>query len=125
MNLDPNTSVFRVTQAVAKRGGATIVDLMADLPDLTRTQIHYALGNARDRKLLRVKFRGSARAKTLSIWEQRPEEERLGYRKRSKKHVIEPVASVWDLADRGPWKGQWPPLPAGRVFQHLEPWESA
>lgn len=113
----PNSLVNRVTEAVRKRGAATLDDMQQDFPGLTRKQLHAALCNSRDRRLLRVKSRGNARSGTQSVWEvganQPP---------KKKREPLRPVASVWDWAYREEWQGQWPPLMPGRSFTPLGEW---
>jgi hypothetical protein len=114
--------VGRVIAAVVERGTATLDDLVPLFPDVSRKKIHDALTNARSSKRLRVKVKGSFRAKRSSVWE--PGQEKPAPRKKAR--PLEPVASVWEWADRGAWRhGAWPPLAQGRVIQKLEPWEAA
>lgn len=116
----PFSLVSRVVEAVRNRGTATVDDMVQDFPGETRKALHAALSNARDRKVLRVKERGHR--SRLSVWEETPEAERVVFRKKPEAPVLQPVASVFDLAYRAPWQGQWPPGAAGRRIDRLGPW---
>lgn len=117
-NTYPNSLVNRVAEAVIKRGTATLDDIQADFPDSSRKQIHSALANARDRKLLRIKEQGNYRAGRQSVWEPesapRPEPK--------PREPVRPIPSVWSLGALAPWNGPWPPLPTGRLVARLGPW---
>lgn len=115
----PNSLVTRITEAVRRRGTATLDDLAQDFPGQTRKQLHSALCNSRDRKLLRVKLRGSAKAGVQSVWEP-------GANKppKKKRDALYPVATVFDLAYAEEWQGPWPPLAPGRSFTPLGEWNA-
>jgi hypothetical protein len=120
VNHYPNSLVNRVSEAVIRRGTATLDDLQQDFPEVGRKQLHDALSNARDRKRLRIKAKGSARASRLSIWEPEPEP----MPKPAQKEPLRPIPSVWSLGEMAEWTGAWPPLPAGRLVDQLGPWDA-
>lgn len=109
-----NSLVFKVVEAVEVRGTATVDDLMPAFPDRTRSQLHAALANARDRRLLRIKVKGNG-SHSASLWEP-------GSMVPSPLPEVKPsypLSSVWDLGNPRPWRGQWPPLSEGRSFALL------
>lgn len=87
----PNSLVSRIAEAVRRRGQATLSDVAPDFPEYTRKQVHDALSNARDRRLLKTVSRGSGRARIESVWAP---DERMG----EKVGASPRVPSVWDLA---------------------------
>lgn len=101
----------QVIQSVTRRGEATIDHLMAEFPETTRKKLHAALTNARDARKLRIKVRGSFRARRASVWEAGAHAEPS---KRSRiAPVRQPIASVWELGTPRPI-----PMPQirGRVY---------
>jgi hypothetical protein len=113
-----------VVQAIQQRGTATIEDLLPLFPEASRKQVHDALCNARDRKKIRMKVRGNAKAKRLGIWEPAPDavpDQRP--RNLDKRYPLRPPASVWDLGAEQP-RLQWPPIAAGRRFEPLGSWSA-
>lgn len=119
-NIYPNSLVNLVAEAVIRRGTATLDDIAQDFPGVSRKKLHAALANARYRKRLRVKVRGS-KWHAPSVWEAVPQSASPLPAVKPQK-PIEPVPSVFSLAERGPWPGQWPPLAPGRVVARLGPW---
>lgn len=114
--LKTSSLMVQVAEAVKRRGTATIDDIQPEFPHASRKQLHAALWNAMDARLLRVKVR-SPKARQLSVWEagatRAPIPEVL---------PLHPLPSVWAMGNPGPWQGQWPPLPAGRAFTPLGDW---
>lgn len=116
----PNSLVNRVADAVIRMGTATLEDLKREFPEESAKKLHAALANARDRKRLRVKERGCARGGTLSVWEAGPHPDSKPAPKDTT--PLQPIPSVWSLADRREWDGPWPPLAEGRRIDKLGPW---
>jgi hypothetical protein len=111
-----------VIQAIKQRGTATMEDLLPLFPEFTREQVHNALCNARDRKLIHSIVRGNAKAKRLSVWTLSPEVPKPA-KKLDRRYSSRPPASVWDLGAEMP-RMQWPPISAGRRFEPLGSWSA-
>lgn len=108
----------KVIASVTRRGVATVDDLHAEFPEFTRKRIHAALDNARDAKKLRIKVRGSAKARRASVWEVGAHSEPS---RRSKYAKREPIASVWEL---GTPRAITFPQQRGRIFNLLGDWNA-
>lgn len=120
--------VWRVAQAIARRGTATVDDLTADFPQHTRAQVHAALGNAKAARLIRVKVQGCGLGPALgrkpSVWEAAPAGQEPPRRMRDSRPVV-PPASVWELGADRP-RAKWPPpFHGGRPVCTLGPWSEA
>jgi hypothetical protein len=112
----PNSLVNRVTEVVRHKGKATLTEVSEEFPDHDKKQIHDALSNARNRKLIKVIFRGNFNGRTESVWAV--EVEKPSPMSMEKKR---PVASVWQLGT--PVIKEWPPaFEGGRAFRPLGPW---
>lgn len=116
----PNSLVSRVTAFVESRARATFSEVVAEFPGYTRKQVHAALENARDRRLIKVILRGNFRGKRESVWapgaHDRPPP--------PPKKDFQPIASVWELG-MPTIKGPWPPRFDGGQIHQLEDEEEA
>jgi hypothetical protein len=110
-----------VVDAVKRLGQATIEDLLPIAPQFSREQVHNALCNARDRKLIRSTVRGNAKAKRLSVWVLVLDAPPKPAKKLDRRYSSRPPASVWDLGAEMP-RMQWPPIAVGQRFELLGGW---
>lgn len=115
----------RVSHAIADLGQATLDDIRPLFPQHTRTQVHAAIGNARDSGLVRVKVQGMGigyrKGRLPAVWELVPEEER-GTSRKPEIRPVRPAASVFELGDDRP-RLRWPPaFDGGRAVCVLGPW---
>jgi hypothetical protein len=116
------SAVERVTQAVKQLGEATVAQITPQLSGLTHRQILDALANAKDRGFVRVKVPGNYKGGRPTVWE-------FGaFVKRQRKPQaprLKPPASVWDMANREPVSGVWPPpFAQARKFNLLGDWSA-
>lgn len=115
-NYYAHSLVNRVTAFVVGKGRATHSEVHARFPDQSKKQIHSALSNARDRRLLKVIMRGYRGRE--SVWAQ----EVSPIIPPTKAKPI-PVASVWELGS--PTHREWPPqFDGGRAYQPLGSWNA-
>ena len=116
------TTVQKVATVIQERGAATLDDLGALFPDLTREQLAKALSNAKARGLIRLDVRGvGGPNSTPGVWAAG--HARVGNYNPKENRMTRPANSPWELGEELRVSGRWPPTFAdGRRFQPLGAW---
>ena len=118
------TTVQKVAAVIQGRGTATVDDLGALFPDLSRDQIDKALHNAKARGLVRLEVKGVGGPGKNSPGVWAAGHVRVGPSRHSNQPK-RPANSPWEIGQDLRVSG-WPPKSdSGRVFQLLGAWDEA